>query len=281
MSIENNATQIMNLLYKEYKDRDVSGNTIGEKTGLNPPDINDAIAILEGTGYIEAMKWIGTGLFRFGSVRITSRGKYEVERQLIEKEPPEESQKEMPRIIKPPTPIGSPFGFTDLDWEAVAEAKDKSNILFVVLGYQFESENYNTDNLQTNISKMFQECVNTYNSKEENIKIQLDFKALSAGYGEHLFNEIARDIISSDIAVFETSDLNPNVMIEMGVALTWGVRVLPVRNEKCSNPPSDISGQTWAAYNDNSSGGSFIDDDHTIKLEKMVERAARKKAKNV
>jgi len=42
---------------------------------------------------------------------------------------------------------------------------------------------------------------------------------LSAGYGRHLFNEIASDIISADIAVFEASDLNANVMIEIGVAL--------------------------------------------------------------
>lgn len=42
------------------------------------------------------------------------------------------------------------------------------------------------------------------------------------------FNEIARDVISADIAVFETSDQNSNVMIEMGVALTWGRRVLPI-----------------------------------------------------
>ena len=52
--------------------------------------------------------------------------------------------------------------------------------------------------------------------------VQLDFQSLAAGYGGHLFNKIARDIIGADIAVFETSNLNPNVMLEMGVALTWG-----------------------------------------------------------
>jgi hypothetical protein len=74
-----------------------------------------------------------------------------------------------------------------------------------------------------------------------------------AGYGEHLFNKIAVDIISSDIAVFETSDYNPNVMIEMGVALTWGVRVLPIKKKGRPIPPSDISGQTWAKYTDDGS----------------------------
>jgi predicted nucleotide-binding protein len=69
-----------------------------------------------------------------------------------------------------------------------------------------------------------------------------------------LFNEIARDIISSDIAVFETSDLNPNVMLEMGVALTWDVRVLPIKKEGQPKPPSDISGQTYADYRDSAAG---------------------------
>jgi hypothetical protein len=51
-----------------------------------------------------------------------------------------------------------------------------------------------------------------------------------------------------DIAVFDVSDLNPNVMIEIGVALTWGIRMLLIRENGSPTPPSDISGQTWAKY---------------------------------
>ncbi len=101
--------------------------------------------------------------------------------------------------------------------------------------------------------------------------VTLDFRPLAAGYGSHLFNEIARDIIAADIAVFETSDLNPNVMIEMGVALTWGTRVHPIRHHAAPTPPSDISGQTWAAYDAN--GATWMDADHDRRLVKMVERA--------
>ena len=109
------------------------------------------------------------------------------------------------------------------------------------------------------------------------IQVSLHFQPLAAGYGEHLFNEIARDIISADIAVFDTSDQNPNVMIEMGVALTWDVRVLPIKAEGCEKPPSDISGQTWADYRD--SGREWVDPNHQRKLFRMVERAARKKGR--
>ena len=79
--------------------------------------------------------------------------------------------------------------------------------------------------------------------------MRLSLRGLRAGYGEHLFNEIARDVISADIAVFETST-NSNVMIEMGVALTWGRRVLPIK-KKGARIPSDISGQTSADYDSN------------------------------
>jgi hypothetical protein len=44
--------------------------------------------------------------------------------------------------------------------------------------------------------------------------------------------------------LFETSDNNPNVMIEMGVALTWDRRVFPIKKKGRPKPPSDISGQT-------------------------------------
>ena len=99
---------------------------------------------------------------------------------------------------------------------------------------------------------MFRKAIEDYSNRLGAIRVGLHFQPLAAGY-EHLFNEITCGIISADIAVFDTSDLNPNVMLEMGVALTWGVRVLPIKNEKCQKAPSDISGQTWADYRDNDS----------------------------
>ena len=124
---------------------------------------------------------------------------------------------------------------------------------------------------------MCQSAVASYNGTPNAIQMALQFRPLAAGYGEHLFNKISRDVISADIAVFETSDLNPNVMIEMGVALTWGVRVLPIKLKDRPPPPSDISGQTWADYLDSAS--SFVSPDHAQRMVEMVQRAARKKAK--
>ena len=125
---------------------------------------------------------------------------------------------------------------------------------------------------------MFQQAVDHYSGIPGRGAITLRYRNLHAGYGEHLFNEIARDIIGADIAVFETSDLNPNVMLEMGVALTWGVRVLPIKRHDRPEPPSDVSGQTWVNYSNDAA--AFDDPEHQNKLTRMVERAIQKKGRS-
>ncbi len=122
----------------------------------------------------------------------------------------------------------------------------------------------------------FTAAVKRYNSEPGNDPVRLTLRSLRAGYGEHLFNEIARDVISSDITVFETSDRNSNVMLEMGVALTWGKRVLPIKKKGRPKPPSDVSGQTWADYD--AATYRFVDENHDENLLAMVRRVLRRKA---
>jgi hypothetical protein len=136
------------------------------------------------------------------------------------------------------------------------------------VAYATESNHFDTPALRTNVEAMLTRAVEAFNRLPGRPQLTLQFRSLSAGYGEHLFNEIARDIIGSDIAIFETSDLNPNVMLEIGVALTWGVRVLPIKLEGQPKPPSDVSGQTWADYRDNAQ--TFVDPDHDAKLVRMI-----------
>jgi len=260
----------------EMGDAWVSGEQLQGLTGLSPSEINNAVSILRDKGLVEWRQYLGTAPFKFGHVSITARGRFE--REQTQKGESTVHEEAVQVIQRPATPVGSPYGFTDQDWETVAEAKSRSNELRIVLGCQFESEHYNTELLKTNVRDMLQKAVEEYNTGPGVIKVSLIFKPLTAGYGEHLFNEIARNIISSDIAVFETSDLNPNVMLEMGVALTWDVRVLPIKKEGQPKPPSDISGQTYADYRN--SAAEFTDSDHHNKLLRMVERAARKKGKS-
>lgn len=276
-TVQENAAIVLEALYTEApkvsNQFSINGEKVQELTGLTPQEINDSVSILIDAAYVEWLQELGTHPFNFACVWITPRGKLEYERAKKEYEQSQNSPKAM--IYEPVTPVGSPYGFNDEDWEIVAERKSKGNILSVVFGYQFKSDRYDSTSLKDNMEKSFESAVNEYNSLKNAIPVTLDFRSLAAGYGEHLFNEICRDIISADIAVFDTSDLNPNVMLEMGVALTWGVRVLPIKMKYCPKPPSDISGQTWADYEN--SGEVFVDPDHSTKMLRMVERSARKK----
>jgi len=259
----------------------VSGKELREATGLQPAEINDVVDLLTMRGLVEWQQVYGTAPYNFHIVTITGRGRFEFAvnaRRLglydttREEHPSQRVISERPLLHR--TPVGSPFGFTEQDWQIIVSRSNLSE-LRVVLGCQFDSNHYDREKLKANIEEMFQKAVDDYKNQPRAIKVTLNFQPLEAGYGEHLFNEIARDIISADIAVFETSDLNSNVLIEMGVALTHGVMVFPIKKEGCEKPPSDISGQTWADYRN--SGEEFLDRNHHRKLVSMIDRAIRKK----
>jgi hypothetical protein len=287
--VEKIATEILKLLdqvrRQEDVDNKVDGRFFQQILDLSVPDINDAFWLLKDAGFVDSIQYLETADFDFTQVWITPLGRYEAERlsgfeadpiKLGVRATPQPSPS-TPSVSLPPTPIGSPYGFKDEDWELIAAQRSHGDRLYVVMGYQFRSEHYQTDLLQKNVEAMLADAVDFYNRTPGSLTAELVFRPLAAGYGEHLFNEIARDIIAADIAVFDTSDLNPNVMIELGVALTWGTRALLIRHHKTPVPPSDISGHTWTSYED--SAAKFLDPSHQEKLVRMVERAVRKKGR--
>jgi len=262
------------------------GPGLQTRVQLDPDRLNDAVSLLEDNGYVEVGKYLGSAPFEFGDVELSSRGRVEFERvsavQAAAEAAPDrvQSHPEPPRdpdtrVARQPMPVGSPYGFQDEDWESVTLGRADKGRLIVVFGHQWESKHFNTEDLRKNVGAMFGAALSGALAKHKGTSVQLDYRPLQGGYGGHLFNEIARDIIGADIAVFDTSDQNSNVMIEMGVALTWGTRVLPIREDSTSKPPSDISGQTWATYR--ASGSTWLDVEHAKKLQAVAERALKKK----
>jgi hypothetical protein len=171
--------------------------------------------------------------------------------------------------------IGSPFGFTDQDWDYVQAELSRLDRLKVVMGYQFQSDHYESELLCRHVEEQFQTALQRRNRERPAEPVTLAFQRLAAGYGEHVFTDIVREIISADIAVFETSDCNPNVMIEMGVALTWGVPVWPIKKRGAPPLPTDVSGQTYAEYCGN--GERFLNHNHAANLRELIERAMERK----
>lgn len=280
-SIEEDATRVL-LYMAAFVETDAAAATKGHARWEGPAlanavhlaasRLNDCVEILEANGYVDVLRYLGTRDFTFGTVTLTSRGRVEAER--IEKQIRSQQDGSRDRVALTPTPTGSPFGFTDEDWEAVSLGRDDGSRLMVVFGHQWKSTYFESDTLRHNVGEMFQQALAAV-SEHVRGEIRLDYRPLAGGYGGHVFNAIARDIISADIAVFEMSDNNANVMIELGVALTWGIRVLLIRKQESPTLPSDISGLTWAIYRDD--GVTWHEDSHQHKLTKMCEMAIAKK----
>ena len=280
MSVEENATKLLIALYQtdnEKGRRAYQGNDISALVKLTPEDINDAIEYLVDRDLIKRLNWKGTHPYMFGQIEMNSRGRH-FYHELQKSKNVQTKSTDTEITSKQPLAAGSPYGFSHLDWEHIQLKANDTRKLIVVIGYQFQSEYYDSEKLTNNIKSQFMNVLERWNAISKNDKFELDFVKLGAGYGEHLFNQIARDIISADIAIFETSDLNPNVMLELGVALTWGIKVLPIKLKGQKKPPSDISGQTWADYINN---GKFVSEDHEEQLYKMIERAIQKKTKGL
>ena len=277
--IEDNANKILIALFENNPDEKLqfNGNDISEYTNLTPQEINNAIDYLDERELLERLNYLGTSPYNFGHVCLNSSGKYIYHELMADDKTSKNGSTSSEIITQQPLAAGSPFGFTSIDWEYVQKESKWSNSIKVVLGYQFKSDYYDTDRLIDNVKNDFEFALKQLN-EENNTNITLNFKPLAAGYGEHLFNQIARDIISSDVAVFETSDLNPNVMVEMGVALTWGKRVLPIKIKDRPKPPSDISGQTYADYKTDAK--HYTSSTHIEDLKAMIERAIQEKRKN-
>ena len=208
MTLQSAATHLLRLLAKSRESSDtrgLDGATLTEITSLSVNDINDAVALLERSGYVEWRRYIGTAPYTFGHVWITPVGRYEAEQLesvisnplVLTDKPASANVPPKSTLVLPPTPLGSPYGFTDEDWEVIAARKGDPERLVAVFGYQFTSNHYDSAELRKNVCFMFERAVTKYNSQPGALSAILDFRALGAGYGEHLFNEIARDIISS------------------------------------------------------------------------------------
>ena len=179
--IEENAYAILKYLASTPRDQTAKAADIAISTGLSPDDVNDAVRLLVEADPTEWRQVMGTAPFDFGEAEITSRGRYELER--IEENPAAETQR---TVATPLTPVGSPYGFQDEDWETVTARKSDSSELNVVLGMKFESEYYDTAALRGNIEVSFFAAIETYRQKPGAVPVSLAFRPLMAGYGEHL-----------------------------------------------------------------------------------------------
>jgi len=123
-SIEENIKIILDALSKESREKGINASSTGDQlagaTNLTAGEINDAVTLLVESGLAEWIRTLGSAPYTFRAVTITPRGKYEHERA---ESIPSQTPESITMPIRPPVPIGSPYGFQDEDWEAVSGSK--------------------------------------------------------------------------------------------------------------------------------------------------------------
>lgn len=60
----------------------LEGSQIAEATGLPPGRINDAVAILRASGFLDGLDYLGTAPYNFGQVYPTALGRFEHQRSV-------------------------------------------------------------------------------------------------------------------------------------------------------------------------------------------------------
>lgn len=117
----------------------------------------------------------------------------------------------------------------------------------IFVGYQIESGYHEVDKIK--------EAINKVKGKveiEENVDIGIQYGEFPAG--RFLFSEVFNAIRNCEIAIFDISENNANVLIEVGIAYGNNRYVILLKNELSKEGhkvPSDIGAFIYVPYEDN------------------------------
>ena len=140
-------------------------------------------------------------------------------------------------------------------------AYSDNNIIKVYFGYSWanpedKSQNSGLSNSRLEAFKQLES--NVRNSLSEEQKKLVDFRRLRGTAGDYLLRNIYQMIKSSDIMVFDITELNPNVLLELGIAFAireevkQNMKIYLIRETKNKRSekkvPSDLSGYYYTEY---------------------------------
>ena len=113
----------------------------------------------------------------------------------------------------------------------------------IFIGYQFKSTQYTRSEIDKIIIDSFEKAESDINNKfADKIKVRPILQDMLSG--KPICNQIFTQIENADFCIFELSDLNLNVMLELGYSL--GLKKLCIlmqyNDENIPNVPSDLSG---------------------------------------
>ena len=125
--------------------------------------------------------------------------------------------------------------------------------------YEWKKEGKSTPNSELAIKKLVEGVKNQFiKAKIENPKIKIEFKRLRASAGKTMLGSIQKRIANSQVIVFDISNKNANVFLELGIALqlqeSLPNMLIYLIKEKTNNKgllsslPSDLQGYFVSEY---------------------------------
>jgi hypothetical protein len=122
----------------------------------------------------------------------------------------------------------------------------KKRILRIFVGYQIVSDFHSSDEIKELM------CNHIARLAEEKLDVCIEFKFGDRFLaGEYLFSQVNDAILQSEITVFDISECNANVLIEVGIA--YGIRKYCIllknsASKEIAKVPSDISAFIYLEY---------------------------------
>jgi nucleoside 2-deoxyribosyltransferase len=146
-----------------------------------------------------------------------------------------------------------------------------SDVEKVCLFFQFNSKFYNRNRLE----KMIKDATELAAKNLENIKIE--YCRINIHPSHSITTEVIKFIESASFCVFELSDINPNVLFELGYTFSKGKGLAILRNKASKVPiPSDLSGLLILHYDDSISLENLALD-LSLYIEEHIKEANKKK----
>ena len=117
---------------------------------------------------------------------------------------------------------------------------------------------------------------NRFNGKEKFPGINISYKRLRASAGKTMLESIFKRIETSNVIIFDITEKNPNVFLELGIAIALtksnyniSVYLIKEKNEKSSvakDLPSDLQGYFISEYVVNSKEEVSFQDNNSLRM---------------
>jgi hypothetical protein len=175
----------------------------------------------------------------------------------------------------------SPFlAFSAEDLQKIDQRYRSKRSVYARFGYQWKDAHGHAQKalslaLKKTLKGFFKDI---RSSSSRQAEYKLNYASLRAQAGKPVLHRIVLDILSADLLFFDLTYLNPNVLLEIGIAYATNENLFLLSDERSkSPPPSDLAGLTYCKYSVEKTSflNSFAERDIKSAMRKVLVRKMR------